>query len=322
MTDRRAIRRPSRRSSAVLAIVFGLAMSAPAYTLAMFNDTAARTGTFAADTLAPPTGLAAANAPTVTLSWTPTVDTYAAGYTVYRGTVSGGPYTSIGTLSPRTVATTTDTPGTGTFYYVLQSTFGSWTSVSSNQASITIGSPTTTTVKSCTTTAADTTNAGDNNGYETNPARVCADDGSTATDASSGSAWADASCGSGATPATAKDRHRFWGYAFGLPGTVTSITGITVRADLGMNNNGGTTNLCAQLSWDGGSTWTTIKTLAVSGTGQSAYTFGGTTDPWGRTWSLGEFSTTNFRVRIIDASTQSNKNFLLDYVGVSVTYYP
>ena len=294
----------------------------PDMTLARFTDTATSTATISTDTLAPPTGLAATGGSSVTLTWTPTVDTYATGYTILRSAVSGGPYGAVGSVTPYSATTTTDAPAAGTWYYVLRSVFQSWTSVDSNQASATVGTPTTTTIKSCTTNAADTIGAGDNNGYQTNPARVCADDGSAANDSNSGTDTSTASCGTGATPNATKDRHRFWGYAFGLPATVSSISGITVRADLGMNNNGGTTNLCVQLSPDGGTSWTTIKSVPVSGTAQSIYTFGSTTDSWGRTWTRNEFNTGNFRVRVIDASTRANKQFRLDYVGVTVSYYP
>ena len=320
------MRRPSPRfalaAASILAISGGLLTSAPAMSLARFTDAAASTGSLGSDTLAPPTGLAATGGSSITLTWTPTVDTYATAYDVLRGSASGGPYGSVGSVTPGTATTTSDSPGAGTWYYVLRSEYQSWTSADSNQASATVGTPVTTAVTSCTTTAAQTVNAGDNNGYQSNPTRVCTDDGSVATDSNSGTNWANASCGTGATPNTVKDQHRFWGYAFGLPGTVSSIDGITVRADLGLNNNGGTTNVCVQLSWDGGTTWTTIKSLPVTGTALAAYTFGSTSDTWGRTWSAGEFSTANFRIRVINASTQSTKQFRLDYAGVSVTYTP
>ena len=105
-------------------------------------------------------------------------------------------------------------------------------------------------------------------------------------------------------------------------GSVTSINGIRVRADLGLNNTTGTTNLCAQLSWDGGTTWTTIQSQAITTAAETTYTFGGTANLWGRTWTLAQLNTTNFRVRIIDASTLATKVFSLDYVAVSVTYTP
>ena len=302
----------------------GLLASTPTFSLARFTDAATTTGSVTTDTLVPPTGLAATGGTSITLTWTPTVDTYATGYTVLRGSASGGPYTSVGSVTPRTAATTTDSPGAGTWYYVLRSVYQSWTSANSNQASATVPAvPVSTGEKACVaaSNAADTTSAGDNNGYESNATRVCTDDGSFASDSNSGTSTA-ASCGTGATPSTTKDRHRFWGYAFGLPGTVSSIAGITVRADLALNNNGGTTNLCTQLSWDGGTTWTTIKSVGIPSSGMASYTFGSASDTWGRTWDVGNFSTTNFRVRVIDASTQSNKQFRLDFVGVTVTYVP
>ena len=60
----------------------------------------------------------------------------------------------------------------------------------------------------------------------------------------------------------------------------------------------------------------------MNGTGESTYTFGGTADTWGRTWTLAELGPTNLVVRVIDASSMSNKRFELDYLAVSVTYTP
>ena len=105
-------------------------------------------------------------------------------------------------------------------------------------------------------------------------------------------------------------------------GTVTSVDGIALRADFGMNNNGGTTLLCAQLSWDGGTNWTAIKSITPTGSAETTYTFGGAADTWGHTWTGSQLSNANFRVRIIDASSQSNKDFRLDYLAVNVTYTP
>ena len=62
--------------------------------------------------------------------------------------------------------------------------------------------------------------------------------------------------------------------------------------------------------------------VAVTATAEPTYTFGSTADTWGRSWSVGEFSTANFRVRLVDACTQGTKRFDLDYVAVSVTYTP
>ena len=109
----------------------------PALALMTDNETVA--ATFSTETLDPPTGLAASAALLfrVNLTWTATVDTRATGYEIYRGTASGGPYTLITTVSPRTTTTYQDTvPLPGQYYYVLKTYFGSWTSVNSNQASV------------------------------------------------------------------------------------------------------------------------------------------------------------------------------------------
>jgi len=305
----------------VMLVLAALAIPSVHPSLARFSDADTSGGAVAADTLGPPTGLAAVGGASVTLIWTPTVDTYATGYDVRRGSVDGGPYSSVATVTPGAAATTTDAPGTGTWHYVLRSLYQSWASADSGQATATVGTPTSTAYAACVSQAADTTGAGDNNGYQGNPARACVNDASFATDTRSGTGGTQ-SCGAGAAPDARKDRHRLWGYALGLPGTVTSIDGIRVRADLRLNNVSGTTNVCAQLSWDAGITWTTMQAAAVTATGETTYTFGGTGDTWGRTWSVAQLGTANFRVRLIDASTRTNKRFDLDYLAVSVTYTP
>ena len=67
----------------------------------------------------PPSGLSAsASGSTVNLSWTASAGSpVPTGYTLYRGTVSGGPYTLVKTAL--TTTSTTDTPGNGTFFYVV-----------------------------------------------------------------------------------------------------------------------------------------------------------------------------------------------------------
>ena len=287
-------------------------------TLARYADAAASTGTLRTDTLDPPTGLAATGGVSITLTWSVTPDTYTAGYNLYRATSSGGTYSLVKTITPRSATSTTDTPGNGTWWYRLRAQFQSWESVDSGTVSAFSG---TTLFKACVSQAAETVNAGDNNGYQTNPTRACVDDSSFAADASSGTGGTQ-SCGTGAVPDVTKDQHRFWGNVLGLPASVTSIDGIRVQADLVLNNTTGATNLCAQLSWDAGATWTTIKTQAITVATETTYIFGSTSDTWGRTWTIGQLDPANLRVRIIDASATTTKQFQLDYVAVSVTYTP
>jgi len=311
-----------RRPSLALGVAMLLAVALPATTtLARFNDSEVSSAAFATDTLDPPTLLAAVGGSSVTLAWAPSVDTYATGYAIYRSSTSGTGYTLVSTVTPGTAATTTDDPGTGTWYYVLQTTFEGWSSADGNEATATVTIATSTLYVPCVTTAADTSGAGDNNGYETTPSRACADDSLVAVDTNSGNGGSQ-SCGAGSTPATTKDRHKFYGFVLGLPGTVTSIDGIQVRADLRLDAITGTHNLCAQLSWNSGLSWTTIQSQAITTAGEKAYTFGSISDTWGRSWAASQLSGTNFRVRIIDASTAAGRDFSLDYVAVSVTYTP
>jgi hypothetical protein len=292
-------------------------------TLARYTDAAASTGTIASDTLGPPTSLAASGGASVTLSWVASPDAYASGYAVYRSATSGGGYSLVATVSPVTATSTTDSPGTGTWFYVLATTYQNWSSVNSNQASAVVATSVSTAYVPCVgaSNAADTSGAGDNNGYQSNPARACVDDASFAVDTDSGSGGTQ-SCGSGATPDASKDRHRWWGFALGLPGTVTSIDGIRVRADLKLDAIAGTHNLCAQLSWNSGTSWTNLRVVPVTVAGETTYTFGSTSDTWNRTWTAAQLNGTNFRLRIIDASSVAARDFSLDYVAVSVTYTP
>jgi len=78
-----------------------------------------------------------------------------------------------------------------------------------------------------------------------------------------------------------------------------------------------------QLSWDGGTTWTTAKQTATLTTSEVTYVLGSATDTWGRTWTAANLSNTNFRVRVSDLASGSNANtrdFSLDWVAVRVNY--
>jgi len=77
-----------------------------------------------------------------------------------------------------------------------------------------------------------------------------------------------------------------------------------------------------QLSWDGGTTWTTAKTSANLTTSEATYTLGGAADTWGRTWSAANFTNANFRVRIINVASNTSRDFSLDRIAVQVTYTP
>lgn len=94
--------------------------------------------TFTADVLNPPTAVTASGGSSVNLQWTATADAYAEGYRVFRGSVSGGPYTEVAQVTPRTTTSYADSPGPGTYFYVVRSFVGGWESVDSNEASATV----------------------------------------------------------------------------------------------------------------------------------------------------------------------------------------
>jgi hypothetical protein len=311
----------SRRLSGLAAIAILVPVllgSTTGISLARLTDPSTSTKAISTDTLDPPTTIAATGGGSASLTWTATVDTYASGYDLQRATASGGPYAVVASITPRTTVAATDTPpASGTYFYVLRSVFQNWTSVNSNQASatVTLGS-TPTGFKTCTTTSNAADTGGDGDGYESIATNACATDGAIATDVNTGTNLSLSCTDAG------KDRHRFWDFGLGVPAVVTAVGGIQVRADVGLNNNSGTSQLCAQLSWDGGTSWTAAKSIAVVNVGVTTYLLGAANDTWGRTWLGSELQSGTFRVRLIDTSDRTAKDFRLDGLAVQVTYTP
>ena len=263
------------------------------------------------DVLDPATSLGAAGGPSASLSWTATPDTYASGHRVLRGTVSGGPYTQVAEITPRTTTTYVDSPVAGTYYYVARAYFQSWESLNSNEASATVSAG----FLDCSANAAVTTSSGDNNGFQTTPGNACADDASAAQDVNSGTTTT-VSCTS-----TGKDRHRYYDYGITVPAGST-LNGIEVRLDAWADSTSGAPFMCVDLSWNGGTTWTAAKSTAGLTTAQATYTLGSTSDLWGRTWAISEFTNANFRVRITNVASNNNRDFNLDWVSVRVSATP
>jgi carboxypeptidase T len=166
-----------------------------------------------------------------------------------------------------------------------------------------------------TASAAVVSGSGDNNGYEVNPANAFANDGLFAVDNNSGTNK-NTSCTS-----NRKDRHDFWNYGLSIP-SGASITGIEVRADARVDGTAGAPKLCVQISWDGGATWTAVKSTPTLTTSEATYLLGGPTDTWDRTWASGDFTDTNFRVRVTDVAGNTTRDFSLDWLAVRVLYQP
>ncbi|MDQ2691676.1 MAG: S8 family serine peptidase [Chloroflexota bacterium] len=160
-----------------------------------------------------------------------------------------------------------------------------------------------------------TSNAGDNNGYETNPANAFVDDGQVATDLNSGSNK-NTSCTN-----TGKDQHNFYNFNVNLPSTAV-VQGLQVRLDARADSGSNSPKICVQISWDGGLSWTAVKQTSTLGTSEATYVLGSASDTWGRSWAVSNFTNANFRVRVIDVAGNVNRDFFLDYLAVNVTYQP
>ncbi|HXF86427.1 MAG TPA: S8 family serine peptidase [Anaerolineales bacterium] len=163
--------------------------------------------------------------------------------------------------------------------------------------------------------AAQTSSAGDNNGYETNPTNAFVNDGAFAVDLNSGTGT-QTSC-----THNRKDKHHFFNFNFNIPSTAT-IQGIEVRLDARADSTSNSPRICVQISWDGGVNWTTAKQTSTLGTSESTFILGSPSDVWGRTWSVTNFSNANFRVRVIDVASSTARDFYLDWIAVNVTYQP
>jgi hypothetical protein len=162
-------------------------------------------------------------------------------------------------------------------------------------------------------TANAAASGGDGNGFQTNPANAHADDGVFAVDTDSGSGTST-SCTS-----SSKDKHDFRDYGVTLPGGATP-KGIEVRLDAKADSTSSSPKLCVQLSWNGGSSWTSAKTTSTLSTSEATRTLGSATDTWGRSWTASNLSNANFRVRVIALSSSTSRDFSLDWVAVRVSY--
>ena len=188
--------------------------------------------------------------------------------------------------------------------------------IDSNVATVSItvtAPPTDTGLRSPTANAPVTSSAGDNNGFETSPANAHADDGLFAVDTNSGTGTGTSCTNSG------KDKHLFYNYNFAIPAGAT-IGGVEVRLDAKADSTSGSPKLCAQLSWNGGASWTSAKSTSRLTTSEATYVLGSAIDLWGRTWALGDFANASFRVRVISVASSTSRDFSLDWLAVRVKY--
>jgi hypothetical protein len=164
----------------------------------------------------------------------------------------------------------------------------------------------------CTNNAPETSGSGDNDGFEINASDACTDDSSFALDAQTGTNNVSSCANAG------KDRHVF--SDFGIDDEVSggdTIDGIELRLDV---MGSASAYVCAELSWDGGNSWTSAQFTFGLGASETTRWLGSPTDTWGHAWSGGERSDGNFLVRVTSVANVPNANVFLDFVEVHVYY--
>jgi hypothetical protein len=134
----------------VVAIAVVALVATASVALAQLTDGDSAAHSVSTGTLQPPTDPAATHGPcttgvtaSITVSWTATTSTWADGYEVLGSLVSGGPYTTVGTVSGvnTTSFTVTGLAFATTYHYVVQATKGNWRSAATGQVSRTTLSP-------------------------------------------------------------------------------------------------------------------------------------------------------------------------------------
>jgi hypothetical protein len=124
---------PHPRWCVALALFALITVAADAATARFTNTRTNGSNTMSTATLNAPSTLTLTSGAPVGLSWTASSSTWSTGARVYRSTTAGGARTLVGTVTPRTTTTYTETPGLGAYYYEVRAYFQNWLSNASNQ---------------------------------------------------------------------------------------------------------------------------------------------------------------------------------------------
>lgn len=99
---------------------------------------------------------------------------------------------------------------------------------------------------------------------------------------------------------------------FDFSAVTGGVAGIALRATLADSIPDGGLVYGVRLSWDGGTSWTHTQAAPrrIPPTGtvntKTTYTVGGSTDTWGRSWSLSELATDKFKVSFFMDDSESD----------------
>jgi hypothetical protein len=237
---------------------------------------------------------------TITMAWTAATDNSGGsgvdGYAYLFNTSSTGSCDQGKDLEESATTVTSASLSNGSYYFHIctRDNVGNWSgAVSVGPYPIAASTPTNTGFRNCTSTSAQTSSSGDNNGFEASPLNACTDGSGYARDNNSGNSSSTSCTSSG------KDRHVFSGYNISLPASAV-VNGIEVRVDGWADSALGTRRFCVEV-WNG-STWVGLKQgSSLSASSGGSQVFGSATDKWG----LGSWTTSmvsNLRVRITSVS--------------------
>lgn len=98
-----------------------------------------------------------------------------------------------------------------------------------------------------------------------------------------------------------------------------NVEGIVVRLDWKADAVGDNAKAQVELSWDGGTTWTTAEADSSPSTTEETVTLGGSGEDWGHSWTTSQLTDANFQVRVT-FSADVAKTFSLDWVPVTIYY--
>ena len=96
--------------------------------------------------------------------------------------------------------------------------------------------------------------------------------------------------------------HSYYDHGFSIP-VANSITGIELKLEVSGTTAAGA--ISAELSWNGGSSWSSSRTTPTLSTTDTVRSLGGPSDLWGHSWIVSEFSNANFRVRVTGAPSSN-----------------
>ncbi len=118
---------------------------------------------------------------------------------------------------------------------------------------------------------------------------------------------------------------RLFNFDSPLPAEILALDGIEViiTAEKDETNGSGNLGVQIELSWDGGSTWTSAKSQSNLTTTPADYTLGSDSDDWGHTWTRAELADNDdlqLRLKSIGSSIIDDPQWRVWHITVTLHY--